>query len=163
MVKFLLGIAIVAVCSLIGYFASSKYRHRKQFFSQLRLFNERFLHEISYYKRPLGEFIAKYRYQGQFEILLHDFYRQLIKPNQRHIALNFSEYTFLPKEDWFFLEDYFQMIGKGDSASQKVYFSSMKEEIQKRYAIVETEYKKYGDLYIKLGFLCGLFILVLII
>ena len=163
MVKFFLGLAIVAICSLLGYVLSSKYRQRKQFYVQLRMFNERFLHEISYYKRPLGEFIAKYTYQGQFDEVLHDFYKQLATQKQRHISFDFAEYTFLQKEEHVFLEDYFQMIGKGDSSSQKVYFSSMKEEIQKRCTTAETEYKKYGDLYIKLGFLCGLFILVLII
>ena len=61
------------------------------------------------------------------------------------------------------MEDYFQMLGKGDSSSQKTYFSAMKEEIQKRYNLAENEYKRYGDLYIKLGFLCGLFLLILII
>ena len=71
--------------------------------------------------------------------------------------------SFLKKEEMGFLEDYFQMLGKGDSSSQKAYFSAMKDEIQKRYALAENEYKKYGDLYIKLGFLCGLFLLILIV
>ena len=73
------------------------------------------------------------------------------------------DYDFLKKEEIALIGDYFSMLGKGDSISQKGYFSSVKEDLK----ILETEAvqtsKKYGDLYIKLGFLCGLFILILII
>ena len=162
MIKFLLGVAIVCLSTCFGYLLASNYRNKKQFYKQLRDFNERFLNEIAYYKRPLGEFISKYRYNGYFNDLLLDFQRNMREP-LRQMRLNLKEYSFLKKEDVGFMEDYFQMIGKGDSSSQKNYFSAMKEEIQKRYFIAENEYKKYGDLYIKLGFLCGLFLLILIV
>ena len=55
------------------------------------------------------------------------------------------------------------MLGKGDSASQKAYFSALKEPIGKMQLGAETAYKKYGDLYVKLGFLCGLLILILLL
>ena len=162
MIKFMLGVASIGLSTFFGYLLASNYRNKKQFYKQLRAFNEHFLNEIAYYKRPLGEFIAKYTYSGCFNELLMDFQKNMHEP-LRQIGLNLKEYTFLKKEEVCFLEDYFQMLGKGDSSSQKTYFSAMKDEIQKRYSVAENEYKKYGDLYIKLGFLCGLFVLILII
>ena len=164
MVKFLLGIAIVAFTSYCGYVLAKKYRKRKLFFAQLKEFNERFLSEVSYYRRPLGEFVFKYGYKGEFQNFLQNFFAEideLSQSNEREIA--FDDCEFLKREDKNLVEDYFKMLGKGDSASQKTYFSAAKEGITKLYSDAENEYKKYGDLYIKLGFLCGLLILILII
>ena len=164
MVKFLLGIAIVAFTSYCGFVLAKKYRKRKLFFAQLKEFNERFLSEVSYYRRPLGEFVSKYVYKGEFQNFLQNFFaeiEEISQSNEREI--NFDDCEFLKGEDKNLVEDYFKMLGKGDSASQKTYFSAGKEWIAKLYGDAENEYKKYGDLYIKLGFLCGLLILILII
>ncbi len=163
MIKFLLGVGIVCLSTCFGYLLASSYRNRKQFYKQLRDFNERFLNEIAYYKRPLGEFIAKYNYYGYFYELLRLFQKHLSTQAQQGHSLNLQEFSFLKKEETGFIQDYFQMLGKGDTSSQKAYFFAMKEEIQKRCTAAENEYKKYGDLYIKLGFLCGLFLLILIV
>lgn len=61
------------------------------------------------------------------------------------------------------MQDYFLMVGRGDSASQKTYFSSVSGVVSKWASDANLAAKKYGDLYIKLGFLCGLFVLILII
>ena len=164
MVKFLLGIAIVAFTSYCGFILAKKYRKRKLFFMQLKEFNERFLSEVSYYRRPLGEFAAKYVYKGEFQNFLHNFFAEIDELSQsKEREITFDGCEFLKEEDKNLIEDYFKMLGKGDSASQKTYFSAAKERIVKLYVEAENDYKKYGDLYVKLGFLCGLLILILII
>ena len=55
------------------------------------------------------------------------------------------------------------MIGKSDSVAQKAYFSSLKDILKKAENESLQESKKYGDLYIKMGFLFGLLILILIL
>ncbi len=164
MVKFLLGIAIVAFTSYCGFVFAKKYRKRKLFFAQFKEFNERFLNEVSYYRRPLEEFASKYAYKGEFQIFLQNFFAEIDELSQsEHSSITFDGCEFLKNEDKSLIEDYFKMLGKGDSASQKTYFSAAKEQLAKFYAEAENEYKKYGDLYVKLGFLCGLLILILII
>ena len=74
MLKFLSGIVVIAFTTLCGYLLAKKYRQRKLFFTQLKEFNERFLNEIAYYRRPIGEFIAGYAYQGEFNELLQGFF-----------------------------------------------------------------------------------------
>ena len=162
--KFLIGITLVAFTSICGYLLARKYRQRRQFFQQLQEFNERFLTEISYYRRPIREFASKYSYRGEFGLLLEDFFKQAEERsvNDRSV-FDLLMYTFLKSEEKRMIEDYFLMLGKGDSASQKGYFTSVKNTLAKLQIESELACKKYGDLYIKLGFLCGLLLLIIII
>lgn len=164
MAKFLLGIVIVAFTSFIGFLLAGKYRKRKQFFKQLWEFNERFLSEISYYRRPIKEFAAKYVYQGEFKLLLEDFFAEIENRSANDRALvDMPVYKFLKNEEKRIVEDYFLMLGKGDSSSQRGYFTSIKDTLTKLQSEADIASKKYGDLYIKLGFLCGLLVLILLI
>ncbi len=164
MIKFLLGVAVVAFTSFCGWLLSKKYRQRKDFFKQLKEFNSRFLSEISYTRRPLREFAQTYAYRGEFKGFLFDFFRCL----ERSVPLEGGfcrreRYPFLTEEEGRLLEGYFSMLGKGDSASQKGYFSSMSDKLSILQQESEKDAKRYGDLYVKIGFLCGLLVLILIV
>lgn len=164
MVKLFLGIAVVAFTSLCGYVLARKYRQKQLFFRQFYTFNERFINEISYYRRPLQEFVKKYAYKEEFNQLLLAFFYSLEK--KRLVLkdiLDKQEYDFLKQEEKVVVMDYFLMLGKGDSASQKLYFSSMRDVLSKLQKEAEDTCKKYADLYIKIGFLLGLLILILIL
>ena len=104
MIKFMLGIAIICFTTFCGYFFAQKYRRRKDFFRQLCEFNERFLSEITYYRRPLPDFAASYEYKGDFHNLLTNYFQ--IAKEQQGIRLSFSQgmldsvgLTFLRKEE----------------------------------------------------------------
>ncbi len=164
MIKFLLGVAIVAFTSFCGYLLSKGYRKRKAFFKQFKEFNERFLSEISYYRRPLKEFAGAYAYNGEFQILLESYFQALDARSETSITVcEKEEYSFLTEEDRRVVEDYFLMLGRGDSASQKGYFTSVVAKLSAIQTESETAAKRYGDLYVKIGFLCGLLILILIV
>lgn len=164
MLKVVSGIAIIAFTTFCGYLLARKYRQRKQFFTQLNAFNERFLNEIAYYRRPIKVFSGNYVYQGEFNALLEEFFKNVeeYSKNDRTL-LPLSAYSFLTKEDEGIVQDYFLMLGRGDSSSQKAYFSSIKEPLSKLQAEAESACKRYGDLYVKIGFLCGLLILIIIV
>lgn len=164
MIKIILGISIVAFTSFCGYILSGKYRRRKEFFRQFNEFNERFLSEISYYRRPLADFITQFSYKGEFNELLHLFYERISMEEEEELNLTENScFYFLLKEEKSFVDNYFLMIGRGDSVSQKGYFSSVKEKMISMRSDAENQSKKYADLYVKIGFLCGLLILILII
>ena len=162
MAKFLLGIAIVAFTSFLGYLLAKKYRKRKDFFVQFTLFNERFLSEISYRRRPLSEFFRKYAYKGEFLTVLQNFFDR-IKSERQEPLTESGDFDFLTNEQKSVTEDYFLMLGRGDSSSQKAYFSAQKETLINLEKQAKTDCKRYGDLFVKIGFLCGLLILILII
>ena len=164
MLRFLSGVAIVVFATFCGYLLSKKYRQKKVFFQQFKEFNERFLSEITYYRRPIQEFVSGYRYQGEFQVLLEEFFSTMeTRAANDQKVFNLPEYHFLTAEEKVFVIDYFSMLGKGDSLSQKGYFSSVKETLAKLQMESEKDCKRYGDLYVKIGFLCGLLILILIV
>lgn len=164
MLKIVLGMAIVAISTACGYIFSKKYRQRRCFMGQLREFNELFINEIAYYRRPIKDFLACHCYSGEFQLLLQDYLASLAEyPPQKSCFLDLSKYSFLQASEKTDIIDYFMMLGKGDSASQKSYFLSMRERLVKYETEAISQSKKYENLYIKLGFLCGLFILILIV
>ncbi len=164
MLKFFIGIIIIAFCSFCGWLLSKKYRQRKLFFHEFKEFNERFLSEISYYRRPLREFITAYAYQGEFQQFLSNaFLARRDDTKNESVFREIDKLEFLKNEEKYELQDYFLMLGKGDSGSQKNYFTSYKEKLSSLTQSANLDAKRYGDLYIKLGFLSGLFILLLII
>jgi stage III sporulation protein AB len=158
MLKVLLGCLIVAFSSFCGYYWAKRYRQRKSFYRQFYEFNQRFLNEIAYYRRPIRDFISKDSYKDEFASLLQSYFSSL-----NGGKFDLIEFDFLKEDEKVFVYDYFQMLGKGDSSSQKAYYTSIKEGLVKWKITTEEEAKKYEDLYVKLGFLCGLFILILII
>ena len=116
-IKFLLSGLIVAFGVLIGYLAAGKYRARMKFYAQFSGFNERYLTELSYARKPFRELIAEYPYSGEFASVLRDFSER--KPRSKKIS-------FLTKEEFSELNDYFSMLGKGDSSSQTGFFTAKK-------------------------------------
>ena len=164
MEKLIIGIVTIVFTTLCGYFLAKKYRQRKLFFKELSEFNERFLSEIAYYRRPIKEFATKYTYKGEFGKLLQDFFTALEENALYEDGFaDILNYSFLKVEEKQVVEDYFLMLGRGDSLSQKGYFSSVKNSLSALRSDAENACKKYVDLYIKLGFLCGLLILILIV
>lgn len=93
MTKFLFGVALVAFGSFCGYVLAKKYRQRKLFFAQLQLFNERFISEVSYYRRPVREFVNLYAFQGEFRALLQEFLENIEK--KRYAVINSLAKLFL--------------------------------------------------------------------
>lgn len=164
MVEFFLGIAVVAFTTYCGYLLSKKYRKRKTFFEEFFQFNEFFLTEVTYYRRPIIEWINEKTYKDEFNILIYEYVRRVKEQIPIYgIMEEDTTYVFLKTEEKSTIETYFSMIGKGDSVSQKNHFTVQRERLASWQKKAEEEAKKYGDLYIKIGFLFGLFILIIIV
>ena len=162
--KIALSLAIIAFTTFCGWIFTKKYRKKKKFYAQFNAFNECFINEISYLRRPLVEFVATQRLKEEFAYAIELFFECLESDREIKGMLSLNDaFHFLTGEDKDVVEEYFQMLGKGDAASQKAYFSSVKQNLQTRGQQAEESSKKYGDLYIKLGFLCGIFLVILLL
>ena len=150
----MLSLLIIAFCTLLGYIAASKYRSRKNFYSQFQLFNERYLTELSYSRRPLPVVLEEYGNGGDFEKLLKKF------SEKRTVE---CKYGYLTKEERSETGEYLSMLGRGDSRSQHDFFASKKGNLAEKKAQSELDAKKRGDLYLKLGLLAGLAFVILIV
>ena len=162
--KMVLGLAIIAISTIGGYILSKKYRQRRRFLGQFREFNDQFINEITYYRRPIRDFLAQHTFDGEFQSLMQSYAISLDRYGEKgRKPLDLSAYSFLYENEKADVIDYFSMLGKGDSASQRCYFLSIRERLTKYEAEAVSQGKKYESLYVELGFLCGLFILILII
>ena len=152
--KFILSGLIVAFCVALGWFGSEKYRTRKYFFAQLNALNEAYLNELTYAKKPLDAFLEGRNCTGDFA--------KLIRSMRKHEQISFNNFH-LTKEETADCTDYFSMLGRGDSASQRGYFTAKSAYLNEKKALTEKEAKSRGELYIKLGLLAGLAFVILIL
>jgi stage III sporulation protein AB len=161
LIKWVLCLTLLVFTSSVGYAFSSKYRKRKLFFSQFYDFNQKFLQELSYSKRPIKEFLQIYPFKGEFLLLLEEYRQKIGRDN--FFNEYFSENTFLSFEEEKWIIEYFEQLGKGDSESQKTTFLNRSKDLEIFKKRSEDEYKKYAELYVKLGVLVGLAIIIVII
>ncbi len=152
-IKLLLSGLVIAFCVMIGYVAAEKYRSRKKFYAQFADFNDRYLNELAYARKPLGEFLRAYNYSGEFQ--------RAIECMMRHETI--PAFGFLTKEERAQLCDYFSMLGRGDAASQRGYFSAQRDPLVTLKEQTARECKSRGELYLKLGLLFGLAVIILML
>ena len=152
--KILVAAAVVAAGTAGGYFAANKYRARQKFYAQFAVFNERYLNELGYARKPLGAFLKQYEYTGDFSKSLKAF------SEKRDPKI---DYSYLTEEERAECADYFSMLGKGDSLSQKNFFAAKQAGLGEKRAASEKEAKSRGSLYLKLGILSGLAVVILIV
>ncbi len=152
--KFLVGGLLVAFCTYLGYLAAEKYRKRRSFFSQFSAFNGAYLNELSYARKPLPDFIAAGDYSGEFKKTLERF-----SATQKAEA----DYAFLTPAEREEVREYFSMLGRGDSRAQLGFFRGREKGLAEKREVSAKEAKERGELCLKLGLLCGLAAVILII
>ncbi len=152
--KILLSALIVAFCVALGYFAAEKYRARKKFFSELSSLNEAYLNELSYAKKPLEVFLEERKGKGEFA--------KVISSLLRHEPPSLKNFR-LTEEEQADCSEYFSMLGRGDSLSQRTFFSSKTSCLAQKKTACEKEAKTRTTLYVKLGLLAGLAFVILIL
>ncbi len=153
-IKLLISAFIIAFCIFLGWFAAEKYRHRRKFFSAFLTFNERYLGELGFQRRPLATAVKEYGGEGDFGKSLSAYVLS------RKVSLN---YAYLTEDERKYCADYFSMLGRGDAKVQTAYFTAQAGELQGRKTDSESECKKRGELYFKLGLLAGLAFVILIV
>lgn len=152
--KIVICISVIAFSTAVGYLLAGKYRARRKFFDQFCLFNERYLNELSYARKPLPEFLKQHEYTGDFAKAI----KQCVEERDSNV-----KFAFLTNEETSACGNYFSMLGKGDALSQKSFFGAQTQVLEEKRADGEKQAKMRGGLYLKLGLLAGLAIVILII
>lgn len=153
-IKIIICIAVIAFSTSVGYLLAGKYRARKKFFEQFSRFNEQYLNELNYARKPLPDFLKEHEYSGDFSKSV----KQCVE--SRDCAV---KYSYLSKEEKGACGNYFSMLGKGDAHSQKTFFAAQTSFLEEKRAEGEKQAKARGGLYLKLGLLAGLAIVILIV
>lgn len=146
-----IGVLSLLICTFFGYRLSVKYKDRKNFFTDFISFNEKMINEVSFSQNSLLSIVEKEKKENRdFGKLLYE------KITDNDIILP----KYLKEDEAETLFEYVNNLGKSDRESQLTYLSAKKKVIDELRVSAENEAKKYGNLYIKLGFLTGLIIFV---
>ena len=149
-----IGILSLIICTFSGYRLSCKYIERRKFFSDFYSFNEKMINEVSFTQKSLLNLSEKEKEAGS------DFGNVLYGKiaEQKDISLKY-----LKEEETVFFNEYVKNIGKSNRESQLVFLTAEKKMIDELRVEAQNDEKKYGKLFVKLGFLFGLIIFVALI
>ncbi|MDY2841984.1 MAG: stage III sporulation protein AB [Candidatus Borkfalkiaceae bacterium] len=151
--KYVLGAVLLSLSTFCGYVLSFRYRERLNFYSDFYSFNERLKTAVSFTLQTLGS-LVKDDGKSDFPTLLRGFINDGKRIKDKPSALS-------PEERDFFW-DYAESIGKSDRFSQLDYLNGSEKTIAEKLKKSESEYKKYKPVCVKLGFLFGLILFVLV-
>ena len=124
----------------IGIFLTANKKKRMQVFGELYEFNDQLLLNLKFSRQPLNKIAEKYKFVPE---VLH---------GER----------VLDGEDGEFVSDYVVNLGKTDALSQIDYLNGRKAALEKYKNESAQDYKKYSSLYLKIFFMVGVLIAVLI-
>ena len=130
----------MVLTTLIGTFLSSNKKKKMQIFSELYEFNEQLLLTLKFTRSSMEKIAEPYKFVP--EILAG---KELISGDEGQ-----------------FLKDYIQNLGKTDALSQVDYLNERKSVLKKYKDDSFNDYKKYSSLYVKIFFLIGVMVAVLL-
>ena len=140
MIKILILIAVVALTTFIGTYLSANKKKRMQVFAELYEFNEQLILTLKFSRASIEKIAAPFKFVPD------------ILKGESPLSGNDAE----------FVKDYTDNLGKTDALSQVDYLSERKTLLKKYKEESFTDYKKYNSLYVKIFFLIGVLIAVLL-
>lgn len=131
---------MAALTTSIGVFLSANKKRRMQIFSELYEFNEQLILTLKFSRSSIDKIAQPFKFvpqilNGECKLNAHD-----------------SEVV----------RDYLENLGKTDALSQVDYLTERKTILKKYKEESFTDYKKYSSLYVKIFFLIGVMIAVLL-
>ena len=153
--RLVLGIIFLILSTFFGYKFSSKFSDRRVFYNDFYLFNKQLVNEVFFSQNSIVNLVDKKTDDGYFIGQV----KKIILEKNNKIQLS-NTYT---KEENDFFNDYLSNIGNGDSLSQRKYLEGIDELLKEKRQITQDEEKKYKKLYVKLGFLFGLVLLIIVL
>lgn len=125
---------------MLGTFFSTSKKKKMQVFSELYEFNEKLILNLKFNRAAIGSVAEDFKFIP--EIL--------------------AGHKVLDGKDGEFIDEYFVNLGKSDAVSQIDYLNGRKALLAKRRDESFTDYKKYGSLYVKIFFMIGVLMAVLL-
>lgn len=123
----------------LGVFLAANKKKRMQVFSELCEFNEQLIMNLKFNKNPLDKVAQGYKY----------------------IPTALKGEKLLDGKDGEVLSDYFVNLGKSDAMSQIDYLNGRKELLSRYRDESQSNYKRYSSLYVKIFFMLGVLMAVL--
>lgn len=157
-------IFVVFGVSYVGYALSNYYKKRQRILSDAVLFCGCLISDIDFLHMPLKKIISARsgQFYPEFEKILSEYFKKL----QRGEITDFKDCVqslYLKKCESESLNSLFCELGKTDSDTQITTITNFKNIFENYSKDATDESKKYAPLCLKLGFLTGLAIAVILV
>ena len=151
--KLLIGVLAIIISVKIGIDKANKRKNHYYYFNSAEIMCDRFLSDISYKKSNIDSVLKESFPSNDFNSTVKYFIKN------KRVALP----SFLSVEEKMLIKDLFNSLGKMDSESQSKYILSIKNQLTKISNEKLINFKKFYTLSIKLGFVFGLFLFIMVI
>ena len=141
------------ITALLGYVLSLRFAESREFWDKFDFWHKKIKNEIAFTQNTLPEILAS---NGEKDVFL-------LKAQEFLSCGVCSEIKYLSSEENEFLVKYLQNLGTTDKTSQLDFLNSVEADILQYSSNADNKHKKYRPLYIKLGFLFGLIIFILLV
>lgn len=148
------GLLSLVSCTVIGYMLSTKFSKRKKFYINFATFNKKLENEISFSQKTLIDLVNSGVDAGEFEKCVKNYFENKKLDIQQNLLKN---------DEIDFIKTYLETIGSSDKITQIKYLESASKTIENNLNAAIEDDRKYKALYIKLGFLFGLMVFVVLL
>lgn len=150
------GALILLLCTYLGYIFSRKYALKSDFYTSFNDFNEKIKNEVRFTQGSVL-YVLK-GYEGKTD----DFF-SIIRLRLNNKSVEKLKPKYLNDSEWRFLIAYCDEVGTGDRNSQIVFLESIDATVKNSLKKANEERVKYKNLCVKLGFLVGLMVFIIIL
>lgn len=147
------GIIAIIVCVYFGYLLSDKFVKRKNFFYSFKIFNEKIETQIGFSNKSLLKIIDDTPIKDDFFHLITSIVKNIDDVNLKYVK----------KDEIDFIKGYIAQIMNTDQRTLKDLLHNYSSKITDKYETAVIDKKKYRSLYIKLSFLIGLVVLIILL
>ena len=172
MLKIIILILIVILCSFIGYLYGERFKQRYIELSELMRSLIDIENEILYSYRPVPEVLGRIsnKSEGVISDLFSEVSELLIRGDMENVNIAFvyalnnqSNQMAMTKEDCNIILDLSKSLGDTDILGQGQIFSLAKDKLDRVIDIAEKDYRTNCKMYKSLGFGIGLMIAIFLI
>ncbi len=152
--KIVFGFLLTSLSVYLGKIYSAKYTKKRKFYEDFYDFNRILINKVSFSNNSILTIVNENNEGSCFYMTTKEY---LIN-NSTQFNLEFIELNEIN-----YLKRYLSEIGTSDRKNQIKYLNTIDIELRDKLNVAIENEKKYKTLYVKLGFLFGLIIFVLVI
>ena len=163
--KIILMILLFILSVGVGYFFSTKYKKRVDFFSALIFLAQKLDVEINFSRERIKKLIEGFDEKLKKNLIGVDiaFLKYLDNGGELTSQRLFEENSIIKKEDKEVVTIFFKNLGRSDVENQSKEIKNSISRFDKLLGDAIQDNKKYGNLALKLSILAGLAIIILMI
>lgn len=153
--KIAAGILLLVLSTVSGYIFSLKYSERKKTFEKVLAFNSAVKNEVVFSKKSLVSIVKNTETDCSLIEYIRSFF---LDKNVKEDKLKI-----LTKSEKDFFTEYVKGLGQGDKKSQTEFLHNSETRLKSFLSDAAEADKKYRPLCVKLGFLFGLIVLIILL